>query len=157
MDVNWIRLKFKQLSLEQLYDIMVLRQKVFVVEQTCPYQDADGVDRHTYHLMGYQQQEGRNELVAYCRIVPPGLKYEEASIGRVVTAGSVRGRGIGKVLILQAIDWSGALFPNIDLRISAQQYLEKFYEDFGFCTVSDPYLEDDIPHIEMRRSYNATI
>jgi len=139
-------LSFEQLSLEQLYATMRLRQEVFVVEQDCSYLDADGKDQLSYHLLIYI----KDELAAYTRLVPPGVSYEDfASIGRVVNAEKFRGQGIGKTLMETSIETCKKLFPNTDIKISAQCYLQKFYSEFGFEDLGIRYDEDGIPHMAM--------
>ena len=137
---------FKQLNNEELYNILQLRGEVFVVEQNCPYQDADGKDREALHLMGYKGEE----LVAYARLLKPGVSYKEAAIGRVVVSGKHRGHKHGVELMEQAIRDTLLQFNTDQIIVSAQKYLEKFYNDLGFVTESDTYLEDDIPHVKMR-------
>ena len=145
--MTWNTLAFNDLSLQQLYDIMVLRQTVFVVEQNCPYLDADGKDQESFHLIAYDND---GDLVAYTRLVPMGVSYPDAvSIGRVLTAEKVRGQKVGKALMTFSIAEIQRLFGNQKLSIGAQCYLIKFYESFGFQTVGETYLEDDIPHIKM--------
>lgn len=145
--IEFICLPFSKLSLEQLYDIMVLRQEVFVVEQDCPYLDADGKDQLSWHLMGYDEQR---QLVAYTRLVPKGISYENyVSIGRVANAETVRGKGVGKQLMKESIVWSQKLFPRESIKISAQSYLLKFYTELGFQAVGEEYMEDNIPHTAM--------
>lgn len=138
---------FSQLTLDELYALMALRQEVFVVEQDCPYQDADGKDPGSWHLLGTDLQ-GR--LLSCARLLPSGLSYPGyASIGRVVTSPIIRREGEGKVLMQEALSWCSRLFPGSDIKISAQCYLEAFYTNFGFKAIGEPYLEDDIPHIAM--------
>jgi ElaA protein len=149
MKLFWQLKSFDELSNKQLYDIMQLRAAVFIVEQNCPYQDADGKDIKSFHLMG-RNEEG--VLVVYSRILPAGISYKEASIGRVVSSPSVRGTGAGKELMLQSIKEIEKLFGKCPIKIGAQLYLKKFYESFGFVVCSEEYLEDGIPHIEMLRS-----
>jgi ElaA protein len=140
-------LSFYDLTLDQLYALMALRQEVFVVEQNCPYLDADGADQKGWHLLG-TSEEGR--LLAYARLLPPGVSYTgHASIGRVITSPAARGKGYGLELMRVAIKEINRLFPGAPLKISAQCYLIRFYESLGFKTVGDSYLEDDIPHIAM--------
>ncbi len=146
-DIKWIFKKFEELIPSELYAIMQLRNEVFVVEQNCVYQDADNKDSLSFHLMGWTQQK----LVAYTRILAPGIAFEEASIGRVVTSPSVRRTGIGVELMKASISKTTELFGNLPIRIGAQLYLEKFYTTLGFKKASDTYLEDNIPHIEMVR------
>jgi ElaA protein len=129
-----------------VYDLLALRSEVFVVEQTCIFQDADGVDKQAHHLLG---RDGLGKLQAVLRIVDPGVKYAEPSIGRVISSPAVRRTGIGRALMSQGIVHCHRLWPTQAIRISAQARLERFYQEFGFKTVTDPYLEDDIPHLEM--------
>lgn len=145
--IRWEWHRFEQLSLEQLYGIITIREAVFVVEQNCPYLDADGLDQHAWHLTGRKN----DDLVAYLRIVDPGRKYAEPSIGRVITARAERGTGLGKETLRRALKKVETEFPGKPIRISAQKHLEKFYAEFNFKRVSDPYDEDGIPHIEMLR------
>ena len=149
ISITWQCLPFNALNLTQLYAILAARSAVFIVEQNCPYQDIDDIDQISHHLCGWTQ-DGR--LAAYLRIVPPNIKYAEASLGRVITNQFARGTGIGKQLVQQGIQEANRLHPNHALRIGAQQYLEKFYQSFGFMTDSAIYLEDGIPHIEMHRT-----
>lgn len=147
MSVRFSCQHFHDLDLQALYQIMVLRQQVFIVEQNCPYLDADGKDEHAWHLSGV---DASGALVAYARLVPEGISYPEyASIGRVVTSPLVRRTGVGRLLMQQAIDRCCVLFGNLPIKISAQEYLTEFYESFGFRSVGTGYLEDDIPHIAM--------
>lgn len=146
-DIKWIFKKFEELTTSELYAIMQLRNEVFVVEQHCAYQDADNKDPLSFHLMAWAQ----HTLVAYTRILAPGLAFEEPSIGRVVTSPSVRRTGLGIELMKASISKTTELFGNLPVRIGAQLYLEKFYTSLGFRKASDMYLEDNIPHIEMVR------
>ena len=138
---------FDDLSPQELYAILQLRNEVFVVEQNCVFQDADDKDQKCYHLMGSRN----NSLIAYTRIVPPGWIYKEASIGRVVTSPKARGENIGRQLMIKSIESLYALFGQVDIKIGAQKYLKRFYESFDFKQVSDVYLEDGIEHIYMIR------
>jgi ElaA protein len=140
---------FTELSVKELYEIMQLRNEVFIVEQNCAYQDLDGKDPDTLHLMG----KVNGELAAYARLLKPGMSYKEAAIGRVVVSQKYRGRNFGVDLMQQAITDCLSKFNTKEIIVSAQQYLEKFYTDLGFVTESDMYLEDDIPHIKMRFSH----
>ena len=149
MEINFTCLSFDQLNLYQLYDIMVLRQEVFVVEQNCPYLDADGNDQKSRHLIGYSDD---GELLAYARLLPKGMSYENYhSIGRVVTSSKARGKGYGRPLMQQAITASQQYFGDGTIKISAQAHLEKYYVSLGFKIVGEGYLEDGIPHIGMIR------
>ncbi len=140
---------FSELNVDELYEIMALRQEVFVVEQDCPYLDADGKDQHAWHLMGFDKND---TFITYARIVPPGISYENyVSIGRIVSSPSVRGKGTGKKLMEASLDVVKKLFNNQPIKLSAQCYLIRFYESFGFKTTGMEYLEDNIPHIAMIR------
>jgi ElaA protein len=144
-DINWTTSAFQSLSNDDLYAILKLRCDVFVVEQHCPYPDLDDKDQQSFHLLG--KKDG--QLVAYARIIPPGISYLEASIGRVVTAPVARRGGIGRALMNQAIAEVVRLFNVTDIQIGAQQYLDTFYTSLGFRQVGEMYLEDGIPHIHM--------
>jgi ElaA protein len=145
--MKWILKPFVDLTSRELYAILQLRNEVFIVEQNCPYQDCDNKDLNAIHLMGIQ--EGR--LLAYSRLLAPGISYSESSIGRVVTSPSVRKTGIGKKLMTESIVQIRNIFKTDSIRIGAQLYLKKFYESFGFTQDGDTYLEDNIPHIHMLR------
>jgi ElaA protein len=145
--IQFTCLPFNQLSVHELYDIMVLRQQIFVIEQNCTYLDADGRDLDCWHLMG-RNTEG--VLVAYTRLMPKGSSYPNyASIGRVVNSDKVRGQGVGKLLMQQSIVKMAELFPNQPVKIGAQTYLLKFYTSLGFVSTGEEYIEDDIPHTSM--------
>ncbi len=145
--IIWHLKKFESLTVHELYAILRLRSEVFVVEQTCIFQDMDNKDQSSYHLMGWEN----NNLAAYTRLVPPGISYQEASIGRVVTSPTARGSGIGKLLMEKSIEQTVLLYGKIPIRLGAQLYLKKFYESLGFRQTSDVYIEDGIDHIEMIR------
>jgi ElaA protein len=145
MSILWSCKSFKDLTNEELYGIFSLRQEVFVVEQNCPYQDADGKDLKSLHVQGLQN----GKLIAYARIVLPGISYKEISIGRVVTSPQARRTGAGRELMHKTMEYIRKDFGNVPIRIGAQMYLQKFYEGFGFVREGDQYLEDGIPHIIM--------
>ena len=147
-EIIWKVKPFRQLSTEELYEILKIRQEVFIVEQTCYYLDADGYDEKAVHV--WAEKEGK--IVAYCRIFGQGIKYSEASIGRVLTHPDFRKLGLGKILVRFAIDAIQARFRSQNIRISAQDYLLAFYSEFGFRDTGKKYLEDDIPHTEMLRT-----
>lgn len=137
---------FTALTAQELYAILQLRTEVFVVEQTCAYQECDGKDAQAYHLMYWDE----GVLVAYCRLLPEGVSYSGySSIGRVVTKASHRKLGLGITLMQEAIAQCKALFP-WPIKISAQSYLEQFYTNLGFVVCTEEYLEDDIPHKGMK-------
>ena len=138
---------FASLTPYELYAIMRLRNEVFVVEQNCVFQDADNKDQQCQHLMIWDDET----LVAYGRLLPGGLMYEEMSIGRIISSPFYRRSGAGKLLVTRAIEACEALFGNAPIRIGAQLYLTKFYASFGFEEQGDIYLEDGIKHVEMIR------
>ena len=146
--IAWRFARFDELTARELHDAFQLRSAVFVVEQTCPFLDIDGADPACWHLLGFA---GKDKLVAYSRLVPPGVKYPEPSIGRVASARDSRRTGAGRALMAESVARAEALWPGHRLRIGAQMYLKAFYESFGFRQSSDPYDEDGILHIEMIR------
>jgi ElaA protein len=149
--LHWQWKRFSELTVDELYRVVALRLQVFVVEQKSIYQDADGYDPGSHHLLGELPGAQEPTLAAYLRVLPPGLKYPEASFGRVVTAPSARRYGYGKVLVEKGLAFIDASYPGVPVRIGAQHYLQRFYEGFGFRQISDVYDEDGIPHIDMRR------
>lgn len=142
---NHIVKPFASLTPAELYSILRLRNEVFVVEQNCVFQDADNRDVYCHHLMLLENKQ----LIAYARLVPPGISYREMSVGRVVTARDARNKGAGKQLMLLAVEYCRKIFGDGPIRIGAQFYLEKFYTDIGFTRTGDVYDEDGIEHIEM--------
>lgn len=145
-EIIWDLKPFAELSAQRLYSLLVLRQAVFVVEQACPFPEADGLDPLCRHLTGWRD----GELLACARLVPAGLKHAERSIGRVATAEAARGQGLGRALMREAIDRLLSEDPLAPIRLGAQLYLEKsFYRPLGFEPVGEPYDEDGIPHIDM--------
>ena len=143
--ITWTCKSFNELSPNELYAILQLRSEIFVVEQNCVFLDADNKDQASWHLMGWKQ----SALIAYTRLVPPGVAYAEPSIGRVVTALTARGRGTGRQLMQQSIAECRKLFGNNTIRIGAQLYLKKFYGSLGFVPTGGIYPEDGIDHIQM--------
>ncbi|MFZ1571121.1 MAG: GNAT family N-acetyltransferase [Candidatus Kapaibacterium sp.] len=143
--MNFVWKKFDELTNYELYEVLKLRSMIFVVEQNCSYLDLDGYDINSLHLLGFKDII----LISYLRLLPPGLKYNESSIGRVTTKIDFRGQGLGKQLMIEAINKSKSLYPDKLIKISAQYHLEKFYTSMGFKTNSATYYEDDIAHIEM--------
>ncbi len=146
--IHWHWSRFHALSLDDLYDALALRSTVFSVEQACAYLDPDGVDRHSSHLLG---RDAAGVLQTYLRVVDPGVKYAEPSIGRVITSPRARGTGLGRVLFAEGVARCTAAWPGQGIRISAQAHLDRFYAGFGFQPVGTVYMEDNIPHLEMLR------
>jgi len=138
---------FDELTTKELYDLLQLREEVFIVEQNCPYNDIDGNDEKAYHLLLYKNAV----LIGYTRLFSPGIKYNDCSIGRVVIKKEERLKFYGKKLMEDSIHFLNKKFSGISITLSAQLYLKKFYEQFGFKAVSDVYDEDGIPHIKMTR------
>ena len=149
MAITWKIKSFEELSNSELYNILSLRMEVFVVEQNCPYQDADGKDLKSLHLMGFDEN---GNLIAYSRIVPAGISFNEVSIGRVVSSPKFRGTGSGQALMQKSIEVIYQKYGTVSIHIGAQLYLKNFYEKFGFIQISEEYLEDNIPHIEMLKN-----
>ncbi|MDP4606530.1 MAG: GNAT family N-acetyltransferase [Flavobacteriaceae bacterium] len=147
-ELHWEVYTWEDLPKDRLYTVLALRSEVFVVEQNCPYQDVDGKDLKALHLLGVQN----GVLAAYARLFGPGDYFEQASIGRVVTSPTHRGLGQGKQLMKQAIASLEHRWGKTVIHISAQAYLEDFYQGFGFVRSGENYLEDDIPHLKMLRN-----
>jgi len=147
MEIKWITKKFEELSPAELYDMMRLRSEVFVVEQNCVFLDMDNKDQASYHLAAWNN----GTLLAYTRLVPAGVAYEEPSIGRVVTSPGTRGSGMGRILMNKSLEELFRLFGKSPVRIGAQLYLKQFYESLGFEQSGDIYDEDGIDHIQMLR------
>jgi ElaA protein len=146
--LHWTKKKFDELSVAELYTILRLRAEVFVVEQNCAYLDTDNKDQYCHHLMGWKD----DELIAYTRLVPPGVSYAYPSIGRVVTSPTARRGGFGRMLMEKSIEETISLYGKTPIRIGAQLYLKDFYTSLGFITSSEIYLEDGIEHIEMTKA-----
>ena len=143
--IEWKLAAFDALRVRELHDVLQLRSEVFVVEQNCVFQDIDGADDQAMHLLGTQN----NQLVAYARCFPAGVKFAEASIGRVVTRSLARGSGLGHLLIQQAVSSVCGLWGPQPIRIGAQARLKAYYSGHGFVDVGVPYIEDGIDHLEM--------
>ena len=148
MQFTWSR--FEQLGVDNLHDALQLRSRVFILEQG-PYLDVDGHDRTSWHLLG---RDEAGTLLAYLRVVDPGVKFNEPSIGRVITAPEVRGSGLGRRLMREGLAGCAEHWPGQAIRISAQARLQRFYSELGFSAASDEYLEDGIPHLEMLWRYS---
>jgi len=149
MTINWHIKHFGELTIHELYALLQLRAKVFAVEQDCVYQDLDDKDQKAVHVMGHTEDD---QLVAYSRLLPQGISYDDMSIGRVVTDTSFRSYGIGKELMDVSINACYKCFGQGPIRISAQLYLKTFYEGYSFVAVTEPYIEDHILHIEMLKN-----
>jgi len=151
--VQWRCLPFAALSVHTLYRLLRLRSEVFVVEQACVFQDMDGLDAACMHVLAEAvDEQGEVHLIASTRLVPPGVAFAEASIGRVVTAPAARGGGVGHALMSESIRQLIALWGPHPIRIGAQAHLERFYNRHGFVSDHKPYIEDGIPHLEMLRN-----
>ena len=147
MHLEWQIKPYSELSINEFHDLTALRIKIFVVEQDCPYQDLDGKDKKAYHVIC---RDGKGNIVATARILPPGLAYEYAAIGRVVTDDSIRGKGVGHELMKRSVEYALAEFGKSPIMISAQKHLENYYGQHGFISTGKEYLEDGIPHVEMK-------
>jgi ElaA protein len=143
--MNFTLKTFQQLTNIELYNILKERTEVFVVEQNCPYPEVDGKDVQSYHLF----REEKGEIIAYLRILPPGVSYEELSIGRVLVKKAYRGQKLAQQLMTEALHFIHNELKEPTVKIQAQEYLSQFYESFGFEAISEVYLEDNIPHIDM--------
>ncbi|MEQ4922391.1 GNAT family N-acetyltransferase [Proteus hauseri] len=145
--MNWILKTFSQLTTDELYAILALRNQVFICEQQCAYQDLDGIDQQSWHLFAKDMKT--QQLMAYARLLPQGIAFPQASIGRVIVAKAYRGGGVAHQLLKEAISASFTQFKTDSVKIMAQTYLVDFYQSHGFVIDSEPYLEDNIPHIDM--------
>ena len=143
--LTWIFKRFEELTLQELYDALDLRQKVFIIEQTCIFPDIDGLDAQAYHLLGYDDKK----MVAYTRITFPGVMFDEVSIGRIVTDAQERNKGYGKQVTAIALQKVKEIYGNVPVKIAAQEYLLKFYGSFGFKSVGEKYMWDGIVHQDM--------
>jgi ElaA protein len=146
MQLSWHSRSWSEISADELYNLLKLRINVFVVEQNCPYPECDDKDKNSIHLFAI---DSHYEVHACLRIVEAGISYDEVSIGRVATSLTSRGTGLGKELMAEGLRLIVEKYGNVPVRISAQLYLKKFYESFGFIAEGETYLEDNIPHIEM--------
>jgi ElaA protein len=151
MMMDWQWQTFSQLTGQDLYSALATRQQVFLLEQQCLYPDMDGLDQDAHHLLGWRTLGDKRQIVAYLRCLAPGAKYAEMSLGRVLTTTNNRGAGLGRALLVEGIARAERQHPGHRIRIGAQLYLERFYTDLGFQSVSDPYDDDGIMHIDMLR------
>lgn len=146
-DLIWKTKTFGELTTEELYQILRVRSEVFIIEQNCNYQDLDNTDQKALHLWA----EENGKIIAYCRLFNANIKYNESSIGRVLTASKHRKRNLGKQMMKYAVQIIENRFKTSKIRISAQDYLIDFYQEFGFIATDKKYLEDGLPHTEMFR------
>lgn len=149
--ISWTWGRMAELPPADLYEALRARQDVFILEQRCLYPDLDGHDLAAHHLLGWISVEGERRLAAYLRCLAPGAKYSEASLGRILTTQMARGTGAGRLLVEEGVQRLLTLYPEAAIRIGAQAHLQTFYGAAGFRTVSDPYDEDGILHVEMVR------
>ncbi|MEW4369360.1 GNAT family N-acetyltransferase [Paenibacillus kandeliae] len=143
--MTWYIKHFNELNTTELYCILKERTDIFVVEQNCPYPEVDGKDIHCYHLFKWEDEQ----IVAYARLLPPGIAYTQASIGRVIVKASHRGQGLAGDLFARAIHYIQQQLNETEIKIQAQEYLCTFYGSYGFEPISESYLEDGIPHVDM--------
>lgn len=149
MKLDWQWHSWQSLTPDALYALLRLRSAIFVVEQDCVFPDMDGRDPACEHLCGWN---GARELTAYLRLVPPGVRTPEVSLGRVVVAQAARGLGFGRAVMLEGVKHCATQYPGRPLKVSAQQHLEKFYGSLGFTRVGEMYMEDGIAHVDMLRA-----
>jgi ElaA protein len=147
--IRWQWCMLEDLNAAQLHTVFAAREAVFVVEQSCAYQELDGLDLEAHHLIAWNGQR----VAAYLRVLAPDVRFSEPAVSRVLTSKPHRGSGLGRELLVRGLAHVDARYPRCDVRISAQAYLERFYRSFGFVPASEPYAEDGIPHIEMLRTY----
>lgn len=147
MQLHWKWSTLEELSSLEWHEVSVTRQAVFIIEQTCPYPDLDAFDPVSIHLLG---RDAEGKLQAYLRLVPPGVKFSEPSLGRILTASTARGTGAGRLLVRKGLAEHARRYPGLPNKIGAQAHLLDFYRSLGFEPCSDTYLEDDIPHLDMR-------
>ena len=151
MAAQWKLKPYNELTIDELYEIIRLRVEIFVIEQNCPYQDLDGKDKKSLHLF---LQEDDGSVLACLRIIPAGISYDEPSLGRFVVKESFRRNGLGRIAMEKGIEYITNNYNIKDIRISGQAYLREFYESLGFEVTKGPYLEDDIPHFQMLRTWS---
>jgi ElaA protein len=149
--ITWQWLDFDSIPNADLYTLLRARQDVFILEQKCLYPDLDGYDQQAHHLLGWQTVDGQRQLAAYLRCLAPGVKFSEMSLGRVLTTPVARASGVGRQLMAEGLQRAQTLHPGHRCRIGAQAHLANFYASFGFQTMSEPYDEDGILHVDMLR------
>ncbi|MBT2570497.1 GNAT family N-acetyltransferase [Planococcus sp. ISL-110] len=148
--MDWKTYRFDELTAKKLYEVLKLRVDVFVVEQNCPYPELDDLDQRSIHLL-YSEND---EVLAYARLVPAGVKYELPSIGRVIVREDARGRGFAKQLLERSINYILEEWQASAIQLQGQVYLKEFYQSFGFQSISDSYDEDGIPHVDMKLTHS---
>lgn len=149
--IEWYWKRFEELTNSELYRVLEARSVVFVIEQRCVYMDIDNLDEQAWHLFAVDTESPYTPLVAYARVFAPDPETGDARIGRVLTIAEYRDRGLGKALMQRSLQQVETNWPGAAVRLNAQQYLRAFYESFGFVKISGPFLEDGIPHLDMRR------
>ena len=148
-NINWNWKRFADLTVSELYQVLQLRQEVFVVEQRCCYSDIDDWDQDATHLLGTNAD---NQLLAYIRVFAPNVRFPEASIGRVIISSAARGNGLGHELMDRGVAFCAEEFSDVPIRIAAQAHLTRFYQSHGFHVVGEEYAVDDIPHVDLVKS-----
>ncbi len=149
--IEWKWCSFDELSTAELYEVLKLRQEIFIVEQRCIYHDCDDLDKKAWHLLGMLSNGVQFKLIAYLRVIFPGIKANYPAIGRLLTHEKARAEGVGRQLLRQGLIHTERTYPDYPVHVSAQLYLEPFYHSCGFDSVSKPYDEDGIIHIDMVR------
>ena len=149
--IEWYWKRYEELTNSELYRVLEARSVVFVIEQRCVYTDIDNLDEQAWHLFAIDTEAPHTPLVAYARVFAPDPETGDARIGRVLTIAEYRDRGLGKALLQRSLQHVETNWPGTAVRLNAQQYLRAFYESFGFVKISGPFLEDGIPHLDMRR------
>ena len=152
MNLDIFTKAFTELTTVELYELLKLRNEIFIVEQNCAYLDIDDKDQNSYHLFILDEQN----LVGYSRILPAGVSYNEVAFGRVAISNNYRGKGLGKLIVEESIKSCNKIFGNVDIKIGAQLHLVNLYESFDFKGSSEPYDEDGIMHIDMIRQSTKT-
>ncbi len=143
--MNWYHKRFDELTNHELYEILRLRINIFVIEQNCPYDECDGKDYAAIHFFA----KNNKDIMAYARILPPGISFKEVSIGRVAVSSNYRGNGFARKIMKEIIDYIHEYYTGTSIKIEAQEYLRTFYVELGFIAISEVFLLDNIPHIEM--------
>ncbi|MDY0942979.1 GNAT family N-acetyltransferase [Priestia megaterium] len=146
--MTWCIKSFQELTNGELYEILQVRTAIFVVEQKCAYLEVDGKDKLAYHLF---KKEDR-KIIAYLRVLPKGISYQEASLGRIIVKQEQRGTGLGRELVARGIDFLENEWHEKTIKIQAQSRLQTFYESFDFRLISDIYSDEGLPHVDMLKT-----